>query len=131
MNNCIFTGNLTRDVETKYTQSGKCVANFTIACNRPSSNKNEKQVDYIAVVAWEKLGELCDTYLSKGKKALVEGRLQIREYENSAGVKKKIAEIIARNVEFLSSKSSSNERPVNTGSEYNNDGDIPDDDIPF
>lgn len=105
MNKCIFVGRLTQDPEVRYTQSGKTVAQFTIAVNR-FLGQGQKEADFINVVAWEKLGEVCGNNLTKGQRVLIEGRLQIRSYEANDGQKRRVAEVIAQNMEFLERKQS-------------------------
>jgi len=102
MNKFIGVGRLVREVEIRYTQTGKAVASYTLAID--SGFGENKKADFIPIVAWEKLAELSSTYLVKGSKVLVEGRLQIREYEKD-GQKRRAAEIVAQNIEFLDSKS--------------------------
>ena len=79
MNKVLLTGNLARDPEVRYTQSGKAVASFSLAVNRRFGKANDGQqpsADFISIVAWEKLAEFCGNYLTKGSRILVEGRLQ-------------------------------------------------------
>jgi len=79
MNKVIIVGRLTRDPEVRYTQSGKAVASFTVAVNRRFSRSDQQNTaDFIPVVAWEKLAEICGNNLIKGSQVLVEGRLQDR-----------------------------------------------------
>lgn len=106
MNKVILVGRLTQDPQVNYTDKGKAVASFTIAVRRylGARNNDKDATDYIPVVAWEKLGEICGKNLTKGQKILVEGRLQIRSYESNDGQKRRIAEVIARNIEFLGRK---------------------------
>ena len=94
-------GNLTRDVECRTTQSGVKVANFTIAINRRVKSNGEQQTDFFNIVAWRQLAELCEKYLSKGKKVAVIGSIQTRTYEKD-GVKRTAWDILADEVEFLS-----------------------------
>lgn len=102
MNKCIFTGNLTRDPETRITQSGITVCSFTIAVNRRMRSDGAQDTDFINITAWRQLGELCAKYLSKGKKCAVTGSLQTRTYEAQDGSKRSAFEIVADEVEFLS-----------------------------
>lgn len=106
MNKWIGTGNLGKDVELKYTQTGKAVANFSIAVTEKWSVNGEKKerTDWINIVVWDKLGELCSQYLSKGSKCLVEGKIQTRSYDDKSGNKRYVTEIVAQSVEFLSAK---------------------------
>lgn len=94
-------GNLTKDVECRNTQSGVKVANFTIAINRRMKSNGEQQTDFFNIVAWRQLAELCEKYLSKGKKVAVTGSIQTRTYEKD-GVKHSAWDIVADEVEFLS-----------------------------
>ncbi|MDR7868964.1 MAG: single-stranded DNA-binding protein [Sporomusaceae bacterium] len=103
MNKVILVGRLAQDPEVRYTQSGKAVASFTIAVNRFSGG-GQKEADFIPIVAWEKLAETCGNNLTKGQRVLVEGRLQIRSYETNDGQKRRVAEVVAQNIEFLERK---------------------------
>ena len=102
LNNCVFIGRLTRDVELRYTQSGTAVANFSIAVERNFKAKDgEQEVDYVDIVVWRKLAENCANFIGKGRLVAVTGRLQIRSYEDKEGIKRKVAEIVADEVRFL------------------------------
>ena len=103
-NKVILIGRLVRDAEVKYTQSGKPVATFTLAVDRPTAKGEAKEADFLPIVAWDKLGETIGTYTQKGSKILVEGRLQVRSYDNKEGKKVYVTEVIAGKVEFLDSK---------------------------
>lgn len=98
MNHVTLMGRLTADPEVRYTQSGKAVASFTLAVDRRGEG-----VDFVPIVAWEKLAEIIGNNMSKGRRALIEGRLQIRTYEQD-GQKRKIAEVVASNMYFVDSK---------------------------
>ena len=103
MNRICIIGRLCRDVDTRTTQTGITVVNFTLAVDRSfKDSSGERQTDFIPVVAWKKLAENCAAYLSKGKLASVDGRLQIRSYEDKDGNKRTIAEVVADDVRFLS-----------------------------
>lgn len=109
INKIVIIGRLTRDPELRTTQSGTAVANFTVACERDYAGKDgNKETDFIPVIVWKGQAETCDKYLSKGRLVGVEGRLQIRSYEDKKGVKRTIAEIVAGSVQFLSSKNDGN-----------------------
>ncbi|PPA85917.1 single-stranded DNA-binding protein [Brevibacillus laterosporus] len=138
LNRVILIGNLTKDPELRYTSNGVAVTTFTLAINRSYSGAGkEKEVDYINIVAWRQLADLCAQYLAKGKKCAVEGRLQTRSYDNKEGKKVFVTEVIADNVQFLSSQGS--EPSVNKKSGPSNDPfsdtgktiNISDDDLPF
>ena len=100
MNRTVLIGRLTRDPELKYTQNSKAVCTFSMAVPR----KYGDQVDYIDIVVWGKQGENCANYLSKGTQAAVDGELQTRAYETKDGQKRKVYEVVADNVRFLSAK---------------------------
>lgn len=103
MNHCTLIGNLTKDVELSSTPSGVAVAKFTIAVNRNYKGADgNREVDFFPIVAWRGLGENCAKYLSKGKKAAVTGEIQNRSYEDKDGNKRYVTEIVAQDVEFLS-----------------------------
>ncbi len=99
-NKVFLIGNLTRDPELRYTPSGIPVARFTIAVNRPSAKTEKNEVDFINVVAWRRLAEICGEYLKKGRPVSIEGRLQIRPYEKD-GEKKVFAEVVAEGMQML------------------------------
>ena len=101
MNQAFLIGNIVRDPEVKTTNAGIKVCNFTIAINRRMKNNGEQQTDYLNIVAWRQLAELCEKYLSKGKKVAVIGSIQTRTYEKD-GVKRTAWDILADEVEFLS-----------------------------
>jgi len=101
--NCvILIGRLVRDPELNYITNGTPVVKMTLAVERPFTNQTgEREADFIDIVAWRKLAETCANNLSKGRLVAVEGRLQIRSYEDSQGIKRKVAEVIASGVRFL------------------------------
>ena len=116
MNLAIMIGRLTKDVDLKYIPStGKAVANFSIAVDRPFSK--EKQADFFNVQVWGKIAENCANYLTKGSKAAIKGTVQNRSYEHN-GEKKYITEIIADTVEFLDSKKDAEFTPKSLDREY-------------
>ena len=101
MNKVILVGRLTRDPEVRYTQKGTAVASFSIAVN--TGFGENKRADFVPIVVWDKLAEVCGNNLTKGRNVLVEGRLQISEYEKD-GQKRRTTEVVAQNVEFLEPK---------------------------
>ncbi len=103
MNNVVLIGRLTRDPDQRFTSSGVAVVNFTLAVDRRFKTDGEKKVDFIDIVAWRQLGELCANYLKKGREAAVQGRLEIETYEKD-GQKRKSAKVIADNVQFIGGK---------------------------
>lgn len=102
MNSIVLMGRLVKDPEVRYTQSGKVVCQFTLAVDRPFTNQNgQKEADFIPVVVWGKIAEIAGNSLSKGHRALVEGRLQIRNYTANDGSKRYVSEVIAGRFEFV------------------------------
>jgi len=99
LNRVILIGRLTRDPELRYTQQGTAVARFTLAINRKFKRE---ETDFIDIVVWQKQAENCAQYLTKGQLAMVEGRLQVRNYEGQDGQKRKAVEVVADDVKFLS-----------------------------
>ena len=101
-NRAILVGRLTRDPELRYTPSGKAVTKMTVAVDRGGRRDGEKrEADFIDTVVWEKQGENCAQYLSKGRLLLVEGRIQTRTYETQDGQRRKAVEVVASTVRFL------------------------------
>ncbi|MBP2002341.1 single-strand DNA-binding protein [Paenibacillus shirakamiensis] len=160
LNRVILIGRLTRDPELRYTPSGVAVTQFTIAVDRPfTSQGGEREADFIPVVTWRQLAETCANYLRKGRLTAVEGRIQVRNYENNEGKRVYVTEVIADNVRFLESsregggggqreegaytapsssgganRSNNNSRSNNNQDPFSDDGkpiDISDDDLPF
>jgi len=117
-NRIILVGNLTRDPEIRYVQSGSAVTKFAIAVNRRTKGGDE--TTFVDIVAWDsgnyKLAETCNTYLKKGMSVLVEGRLVIRSYEDKDGNKRKATEVVIDNMQMLDSKGGGG------GSRANGDG---------
>lgn len=101
MNKIILIGRLTKDPDLRYTQNGKAVCSFTLAVDRPYTNQEEKEADFINIVVWNKSGENAAKYLTKGRQAAVEGRLQIRTYDGDDGKKRWVTEVVADRVEFI------------------------------
>ncbi len=115
-NRITLVGNLTRDPEIRYVDGGgKAVTKFSLAINRKTKANDETM--YIDIVAWDRLGEICNQYLKKGMSTLVEGRLSIRDYTNKDGEKRKAVEVVASDMQMLDSK-----RNAESGGSYNNGG---------
>jgi single-strand DNA-binding protein len=102
LNRIILIGNLTSDPEVRFTVEGVQVAKFQLAVDRFSQENSPKQIDYIDIVAWRRVAEICGQYLKKGKPVLVEGRIQVRTFENENGARKWATEVVARSVKLLS-----------------------------
>jgi single-strand DNA-binding protein len=114
LNHIVIMGRLTRDPELRRTGSGAAVTNFTVAVDRDFADKQsgEKETDFIDVVAWRQTGEFVSKYFTKGRMAVVSGRLQIRSWTDNDGNKRRTAEIVADNVYFGDSKQTSSETSV-------------------
>jgi single-strand DNA-binding protein len=156
LNRVILIGRLTKDPELRYTPAGVAVTQFTLAVDRPFANQQkEREADFIPIVCWRQLAETCANYLRKGRLAAVEGRIQVRNYDNNEGKRVYVTEVIADNVRFLESANSGQGgaggnredssygggRPAGGGRSnadpFSNDGrpidisDMSDDDLPF
>ena len=110
LNVCTVMGRIVRDPELRRTGTGTAVASFTVAVDRDFSSKDggEKETDFIDCVAWRQTGEFVSKYFTKGRMAVVSGRLQIRSWTDKDGNKRRTAEIVADNVYFGDSKTDSN-----------------------
>jgi single-strand DNA-binding protein len=104
LNHITIMGRLTRDPELRRTGEGTAVASFTVAVNRDFKSNGATETDFIDCVAWRQTGEFVSKYFSKGRMAVVSGRLQIREWRDKDNSKRKTAEVIADNVYFGDSK---------------------------
>jgi single-strand DNA-binding protein len=105
LNKIILMGRLTRDPELRRTQSGTAVTSFSLAVDRDfKSQGGDKETDFIDIVAWRNTAEFVSKYFTKGRMAVVEGRLQIRDWTDRDGGKRRSAEVIAENVYFGDSK---------------------------
>lgn len=105
LNHITIMGRLTKEPELRQTQSGKAVANFTLAVDRDYAEKGaERETDFIDCVAWRGTAEFVDKYFGRGQMAVVSGRLQIRDWEDKDGNKRRKAEVVADNVYFGESK---------------------------
>ena len=105
LNHLTIMGRLTRDPELRYTNAGTAVASFALAVDRDFKNQNgEKETDFIDVVAWRNSAEFVSRYFTKGRMAVVEGRLQIRDWTDKQGNKRKSAEVVVSNIYFGDSR---------------------------
>ena len=135
LNHIVIMGRLTRDPELRHTNNGTAVASFTLAVDRDFSGKDggEKETDFIDCVAWRNTADFISKYFTKGRMAVVSGRLQVRKWKNNEGENRYSTEVIADHVYFGDSKKetsgSGNEpqyAPGGTGFE-----DLEDEDCPF
>lgn len=107
MNKIILLGRMTREPEVRTTPTGKTVVVFSLAVDRPYKGRDGKaEADFINIVTWNKTAELVGTYVHKGERLLVEGRLQIRSYDGKDGQKHYVTEVIADRMEFIERKGS-------------------------
>ena len=148
MNNVVQIGRLCDEPEVKTTSGGVAVCTFRLAVQRRFANsQGVREADFLNVVAWRQLAELCARYLSKGRKVAVEGSIQTRSYDAQDGSKRYVTEVVADSVEFLESRSGQQTDTSNTthtrneqqrmdmpiGAAAQGDGfqDVDDDDLPF
>ncbi len=148
MNKVIISGNLTRDPEIRYTQSGKAMARIGIAVSRrfsKNADANQPTADFFNVTAWEKTAEFCGNYLKKGSRVIIEGRLQTYNYEGKDGSKRSGIDIQVENIEFGNNRAAEGENSAgasnyknNSRNDYNDDfnrdfsgSDVADEDVPF
>lgn len=117
MNKVFLIGNLTKDPEMRSTQSGVAVCNFTIAINRRFRNPQtgQQETDFLNIIAWRQLAELCSKYLAKGRKVAVTGSIQTRTYEAKDGNKRTAWDIVADEVEFLTPQNQQSSTPSTPG----------------
>lgn len=126
-NKVFLIGNLTRDPELRYTTSGIPVAKFAVAVNRIARKGEKGEVDFINIVAWRRLAEICGEYLKKGRPVALEGRLQIRDYTGRDGQKRTMAEVVVDNMQMLGSRPASTSAVEPSRVETNEEND----EIPF
>ena len=123
LNQISIMGRMTRDPELRSTQSGKSVASFTLAVERDfKSQSGEKETDFVDCVSWGQTGEFVSKYFTKGSMAIVNGRLQLRDWTDKEGNKRRSAEIVVSSVYFGESKRAQDTEFKTT---------VPDGDLPF
>ena len=131
MNKCILIGNLTKDPELTTTTHGVAVCRFSIAVSRRYSNSDgERETDFLNIVVWRSLGENCHKFLKKGSKVGIVGNIQSRSYDATDGSKRYVTEIVAEEVEFLSTKQADDVKSVDSD-EVAKLQPIDDDGLPF
>ena len=131
MNKCILIGNLTKDPELTTTSNGVAVCRFSIAVSRRYANSDgERETDFLNIVVWRSLGENCHKFLKKGSKVGVVGNIQSRSYDATDGSKRYVTEIVAEEVEFLSTKTA-DDQPKSSSEEVSKLQPIDDDGLPF
>jgi single-strand DNA-binding protein len=147
LNKIIVIGNLGRDPELSYTQSGAAVTKFSVAVNRRSRDKqtgeSKEETQWFNVVAWERLAETCNQYLHKGSKVYVEGRMTSRKYTDRDGIERTVWEVVLNDMQMLNPKDAGNgsgsagtgvgaaRGAGSSGSAGDEWGDVTADDVPF
>ena len=129
MNKVILMGRLTKDPEVRYKQAtNTMVTSFTLAVNRRFTRPGEeRQADFINIVAWSKLGEFCSKYFKKGQQVGIIGRIQTRNYDDEQGIKHYVTEIIAEEVYFAGDKKDATQNEVQATDDFEitNQDDLP------
>ena len=132
LNSIMLMGRLVRDPELRYTQKETPVASFTLAVDRDFSGKEDRQADFIDVVAWRKTADFVSEYFRKGSMAVVQGRLQIRDWTDRDGGKRRSAEVVADRMYFGEAKGcsvSSDKKPAGVPVRFEDmegdEGDLP------
>lgn len=132
LNRVVLIGRLTKDPELRYTPTGVAVTNFTLAIDRNYKNaQGERETDFIPCVVYRQLAEFTANYLSKGKMAAADGRIQVRSYTAQDGQKRWVTEVVADNVHLLSPKDHGGQEmddssaPSSLGHEVKLNDDIP------
>jgi single-strand DNA-binding protein len=138
MNKVYLIGNLTRDPELAETNSGIAVCRFAMAVNRNyQSSDGTRETDFFNITVWRAQAENCAKYLKKGSKVAIVGSLQNRSYEDKDGVKRTVTDIVASEVEFLTTKNSSGDEEESAPRRSSNSGHrsqlepVSDDNLPF
>jgi single-strand DNA-binding protein len=132
MNKVVLLGRLVKDCDVRYTSTGKVVCQFTMAVDRPFNKDGQKEADFIPVVMWGKQAEVAGNSLQKGHRVLVEGRLQIRSYDDNNGNKRYVTEVIANSFEFIERKGDGGNANADFAAGFGGGEPVPfDEEIPF
>ena len=134
VNRVILIGNLGRDPELRYTQTGQAVTNFSIATNEKWKDKEgqpQERTEWHRIIVWGKPAENCAQYLQKGRSVYIEGRLQTRDWEDREGNKRQTTEVVAQTVQFLGGRGEGGSRPSGAPPTENSGASSEGDDIPF
>ena len=133
MNVVVLIGRLAQDPELRFTPSGVAVATFALAVERPFTNQQgEREVDFIDIVTWRKLAETVAEHLQKGRLVGVNGRLQVRSYDDRDGIRRRRAEVVANDVRFLDWPDSPRGSGRSSAADFDlEDEDFSEDDVPF
>lgn len=132
LNTVVLIGRLVRDPELRYTPSGVAVGSFTVAIDRPFTNQQgQREADFIDVVLWRRLAETCANHLGKGRLVAVEGRLQVRSFETQEGQRRRVTEVVARDVRFLDRPREDSGGGGGDVEGFGSEIDIPEEEVPF
>lgn len=135
INNVVLIGRLTRDIELRYTNSGKAVGTFNLAVNRAVKNANgDREADFINCVIWSKGAENLANFTQKGSQIGISGRIQTRNYENNQGQRVYVTEVVVNNFSLLDKRSDTNQaahQSQQQGNPFGNEADFSDDTLPF
>jgi single-strand DNA-binding protein len=135
MNKIMLIGNLGKDPDMSYTNEGTAVTKFSLAVNRrtrTASGERQEETEWFNIVAWRQLAETCNTYLRKGMKVFIEGRLQTRKFVGQDGVQRTVVEVIANDMEMLTPKSQMAGSTSSSDDSFLNNDDLGDlDEHPF
>ena len=127
LNKAVLMGRLVRDPELRQTQSGMAVASFTIAVDRAPGKDGQRVTDFIDIVAWNKTAEMVTKWFTKGRMIAVSGRIQVRNWEDKQGQKRKAVEVVADEVSFCGDSKQEHEaqKPEAKFETASDDGDLP------
>ncbi|QNM11768.1 MULTISPECIES: single-stranded DNA-binding protein [Bacillota] len=132
INRAVLIGRLAKDPVLRKTQSGASVTSFTVACDRRSKQEGQPTADFINCVAWNKVADNVAGYMHKGSQIGVEGRIQTRSYDGKDGKKVFITEVLVESVQFLDTKSNTQQTETNWNQQEQSDELVIDpDDLPF
>lgn len=131
LNHITIMGRLVRDPELRHTQSGTPVANFSLAVDRDFKGQDGREADFIDCVAWRNTANFVEQFFTKGRMAIVSGRLQIRAFTDKNGNKRNVAEVVADNVYFGDSKREAAQAPTVSPEQFEELDDTDGDSLPF
>ena len=131
MNNVTLVGRLTKEPELRATTSGVSVCTFILAVDRRFKQNGQPQADFLNIVAWKGTADNCAKYLHKGSQAAVSGSIQTRSYDATDGSKRYVTEIIADEVQFLSTKNENGSNVAQNGLNSNEYEAVTEDEVPF
>lgn len=135
INKAILIGNLGRDPEQRFTQAGKPVTSFSVATTEKWKDKDgqqQEQTEWHNIVAWDRLAEVCNEYLTKGSRVYIEGKLQTRKWQDKEGSDRYTTEIIAREMKMLTPRSEQGPRSApGMDNQHSYDTHGPENDVPF